>query len=51
MAKRSRIEYEEDIYQAWAIYCCDCGEFICHERDKPEHHSFTCPDGCEGNEA
>lgn len=44
---RSRIEYEEDIYEAWAIHCADCGEFIEHVADKPTHDTFTCPGGCE----
>lgn len=46
MAKRSRIEYEE-MYEAWAVHCCDCGEFIEHLSEKPRHHSFACLDGCE----
>ncbi|ONG40201.1 hypothetical protein BKE17_02650 [Enhydrobacter sp. H5] len=43
---RSHIEYEE-MYEAWAIHCADCGEFIEHAPSKPNHHTFTCPDGCE----
>ena len=43
---RSQIVYEE-MYEAWAIHCADCGEFIEHAPSKPNHHTFTCPDGCE----
>ena len=43
---RSQIVYKE-MYEAWAIHCADCGEFIEHVPNKPNHHTFTCRYDCQ----
>ena len=43
---RSQIVYEAE-YEAWAIHCADCGEFIEHAPSKPNHHTFTWADDLE----
>lgn len=40
MAK-SRIEWDE-IHQGWAIYCCECGEYLETVAEKPEHTMWVC---------
>lgn len=41
MAKRSKIEQDE-LSGGWAIYCCECGEYLETVAEKPEHNAFAC---------